>query len=71
LSPNPTSGLFTISGQVAKVQVYSITGQMVKSFDGIATENYQFDINDLSNGVYLVKATDIYNNAKTLKLIKQ
>ncbi|WP_264520442.1 alpha-amylase family glycosyl hydrolase [Flavobacterium sp. N1994] len=71
LSPNPTSGLFTISGQVAKVQVYSITGQMVKSFENISSDNYPFDINDLSKGVYLVKAIDMNNNSKTLKLIKQ
>ncbi|MDI1316181.1 alpha-amylase family glycosyl hydrolase [Flavobacterium sp.] len=71
LYPNPTSGTFTISGEVSKVQVFSITGQMVKSFDAISSENYQFDINDLSNGVYLVKAIDANNSAKTMKLIKQ
>ena len=71
LYPNPTSGFFTMNGQVAKVEVYSITGQIVKSFENIPSEEYQFDVNDLSNGIYLVKATDEYNNSKTLKLIKQ
>jgi hypothetical protein len=71
LFPNPTAGLFTINGQVSKVEVYSITGQIVKSFDNIPSENYQFDVNDLSNGVYLVKAIDSNNISKTMKLIKQ
>ena len=71
LFPNPTSGLFTINGQVSKVEVYTITGQIVKSFESIPSENYQFDINELSNGVYLVKAIDSNNSSKTLKLIKQ
>ena len=71
LYPNPTSGTFTISGEVSKVQVFSITGQIVKSFDTISSENYQFDINDLSNGVYLIKAIDTNNSIKTMKLIKQ
>ena len=71
LYPNPTSGLFTIDGEISKVQVYSITGQIVKSFDNIPSENYQFDVNDLSNGVYLVKAIDNNNSSKTMKLIKQ
>ena len=71
LYPNPAQGSFSIKGQVSKVQVYSITGQMVKSFDSIPSEDYQFDINNLNKGVYLVKATDEYNNSKTLKLIKQ
>lgn len=71
LYPNPTSGTFVISGEVSKVQVYSITGQMVKSFDAISSEKYQFHINDLSNGVYLVKAIDANNSTKSMKLIKQ
>ena len=71
LFPNPTTGLFTINGVVSKVQVYSITGQLVKSFDSISSENYQFDINELNRGVYLVKAIDENNSLKTMKLIKE
>ncbi|MGC4040513.1 MAG: alpha-amylase family glycosyl hydrolase [Flavobacterium sp.] len=71
LYPNPTSGVFSISGQISKVQVYSITGQIVKSFDNIASEDYQFDVNDLTTGIYLVKAFDNNNSSKTMKLIKQ
>ena len=71
LYPNPSSGMFTINGQVSKVVVYSITGQIVKSFERISSENYQFDVNELTNGVYLVKAIDENNRSKTMKLIKQ
>lgn len=71
LFPNPTTGLFSIKGQVAKVQVYSIAGQLIKSFESPASENYQFDVSDLTTGVYLVKATDEANRTKTMKLIKQ
>ena len=71
LFPNPTSGLFTINGQVSRVEVYTITGQIVKSFENITSEEYQFDVNDLSSGVYLVKAIDSNNSSKTMKLIKQ
>ena len=71
LYPNPTSGSFNIKGQVIKVEVYSITGQLVRSFGNSISEEYQFDVNDLSNGVYLVKAIDSNNSSKTMKLIKQ
>jgi len=71
LFPNPTNGLFTINGQVSKVQIYSITGQLVKSFNNIPSESYQFDINELNRGVYLVKAFDANNSTKTMKIIKQ
>lgn len=69
--PNPTKGTFSINHLVTNVEIYSITGQLVKSFDTIPSENYQFDVNDLSNGVYLVKAIDEKNSSKTMKLIKQ
>ncbi|MBP8157475.1 MAG: T9SS type A sorting domain-containing protein [Flavobacterium sp.] len=71
LYPNPASSSFSIKGQVSKVEVYSITGQRVKSFENISDEAYQFDINELNRGVYLVKAFDLNNNSSTMKLIKQ
>jgi hypothetical protein len=71
LYPNPTSGSFTINGLVSKVDVFSVTGQLVKSFESITSENYQFDVNDLNSGVYLVKMLDSNNNSKTMKLLKQ
>jgi len=51
--------------------VYSITGQRVKLYENITSEDYQFDINDLNSGIYLVKAYDGNNNSSTMKLIKQ
>ena len=69
--PNPTLGTFSINHLVTNVEIYSITGQLVKSFNTIPSENYLFDVNDLSNGIYLVKAIDSNNSSKTMKLIKQ
>ena len=71
LSPNPTSGYFTINAETSKVQIFTITGQLVKSYEGNHSVTYQFDSNDLTNGVYVVKATDLNNREKTMKLIKQ
>ena len=71
LSPNPTSGLFTINGQVSKIQIYSITGQLVKSIDAVSSEDNQYNMTDLSAGIYLVKVFDANKGSKTMKLIKQ
>ncbi len=71
LSPNPTSGYFTINAETSKVQIFTITGQLVKSYEGIHSVTYQFDTNNLTDGVYVVKATDLNNREKTMKLIKQ
>ncbi len=70
LSPNPASTHFTINTLAEKVQIYSITGQLVKSFSSM-TINHSFSIEDLNQGIYLVKITDVNNREKALKLIKQ
>jgi hypothetical protein len=70
LAPNPTSSYFTINSDVAKVEIFSLTGQLVKTFQN-KLENDSYDISNLNKGVYLVKIVDEQSNSKTLKLIKQ
>ncbi|MBY0485678.1 MAG: T9SS type A sorting domain-containing protein [Flavobacteriaceae bacterium] len=70
LVPNPASSYFSLNTEVSKVDVYSMTGQLVKSFKN-QSDNFQYDIADLNQGIYLVKVTDANNNEKTLRLIKQ
>jgi len=70
LAPNPASTSFTLNLKPSKVELFSITGQLVKSFPIIGNEN-QFEISDLKSGIYLVKVTDEDSNQKTMKLIKQ
>ena len=71
LSPNPTSNYFTINTSTSKVQIFSLTGQLIKSYINNFTNESQFEISDLNKGIYLVKATDQSNRESTLKLIKQ
>jgi hypothetical protein len=67
--PNPTASNFSINGNFEKVQVYTISGQLIKTF--VSSDNNQFSISDLSTGLYLVRVSDANNNNKTLKLIKE
>ena len=71
LVPNPTTNYFTIDTPTSKVDVYSLTGQLVKSFKSNFSNDSQFEISDLNNGIYLVKVTDTNNRETTLKLVKQ
>ena len=71
LSPNPASAYFTISTATTSVQVFSITGQLVKSFESAFTNESQFDISSLKAGIYIVKALDNNNREVTMKLIKE
>ncbi|WP_309641785.1 alpha-amylase family glycosyl hydrolase [Flavobacterium sp.] len=70
LYPNPSNDYFSINTNTTKVEVYSIAGQLVKSFAS-QSDGYQFDISELKMGVYMVKITDSNNRVKTSRLIKQ
>ena len=70
LHPNPSSNYFTLNANTNKVEILSVTGQIVKTFSKKSKE-HQYEINDLRNGIYLVKVTDEINRNKTMKLIKQ
>jgi len=71
LYPNPTSNYFTLNTTVSKVEIYAITGQLVKSFKGDLSKENQYPINDLKQGLYIVKAWNNNNKFKSIKLLKQ
>jgi hypothetical protein len=68
--PNPSTDFFSVNIDSTKVFIYSITGQLVKSFQNKSKSDV-YEISDLNSGMYLVKVFDTNNNEKTLKLIKQ
>jgi hypothetical protein len=70
LLPNPSTDFFSVNIDSSKVFIYSMTGQLVKSFQN-KTKSDVYEISDLNSGLYLVKVYDANNNEKTLKLIKQ
>lgn len=70
LYPNPASDYFTLNETASKVQIFSITGQLVKSFDANKTAGSQFSVSDLNEGLYIVKAFNENNEMTILKLLK-
>ncbi|MEO0038149.1 MAG: hypothetical protein RIQ59_1360 [Bacteroidota bacterium] len=70
LAPNPTKGTFAINADVAKVQIFNLTGQLVKTFNNAAA-NESLSISELNQGIYFAKVTDSNLNEKTIKLIKE
>jgi len=71
LYPNPTSDYFTLNANSSKVEIYSITGQLVKIFNSSQSEGNQFYINDLNKGIYVVKVLNENSEVKVMKLLKQ
>ena len=71
IAPNPTSDYFSLNVAVERVEIYSLTGQLVKSFSKTYTKDFQFEVNDLNTGIYLVKAINENSQNKVMKLVKQ
>ncbi len=67
--PNPASTYFTLNGNTSKVQLFSISGQLVKSFNANQSA-HQFDITDLNKGLYIVKVFNENNEVEVMKLVK-
>ncbi|WP_282036701.1 T9SS type A sorting domain-containing protein [Saccharicrinis aurantiacus] len=67
--PNPTTGLVNISTEVEKVEVYNVSGSLVKVVNGPALTG--FDISNLSNGLYVLKVTDSNNETALIKINKK
>ena len=71
LYPNPVSDYFTLNTAVAKVQVYSISGQLVKSFASNGNVDFQFGVSELQTGLYIIKASDESGKTQVMKFIKK
>ncbi len=69
--PNPATNSFSLNANASKIAIYSLTGQLVKQFDGAFDSDYDYSIENLNQGIYIVKITDNNNNESSLKLIKQ
>ena len=71
LYPNPATNYFTLNTTTSKVEIYSISGQLVKSFNASQSKENQYPISDLNSGIYLVKALNENSEVKVMKLLKQ
>ncbi|WP_225035216.1 alpha-amylase family glycosyl hydrolase [Winogradskyella sp. SM1960] len=68
--PNPSQSAFSINVNVSNVEIYDLTGKLVKSFKGAFTRTDAFDISSLNSGIYMVKVQNDTNQTLTSKLVK-
>ena len=72
--PTPTKGTLEINlpslSNDHEFQIFSATGQQVKSGTLTNGKNIQIDLSDLSNGAYVIKITDQHNGQYYIKTIK-
>lgn len=68
--PNPANHAFKINKDVVELNIYDITGKLVKTLKGNFTPNDSFDISELTQSLYLVKIKNNEGQVSTSKLIK-
>ena len=68
--PNPTRTSFRVNTNASFVEVFDITGKLVKAFKGSFTPLDEFDMTDLKTGIYVVKIESNNNRSMTSKLVK-
>jgi hypothetical protein len=59
-----------VNTNLTAMEVYSITGQLVKSFDNVIMDR-EYSIEDLKGGLYVVRLVDENGQSKSVKLIKE
>ncbi|WP_452227447.1 alpha-amylase family glycosyl hydrolase [Lacinutrix cladophorae] len=70
LHPNPTKNSFKLNKEVTDVQIFDISGKLVKEYKGDFSKNASFNISEISKGMYLVKVKNMLEQISTTKLIK-
>ena len=68
--PNPTNTSFSVNTNVSDIEIYDLTGKLVKFFNGEFTRTDTFDISTLNTGMYIVKVENSNNQTVTTKLVK-
>ncbi|GAA3774130.1 hypothetical protein GCM10022271_02750 [Corallibacter vietnamensis] len=66
--PNPTSNTFKANRALDRVSIFDTTGKLVFSETGRFEKNHEFNVSNLTQGLYIVKLSE-NNNATTRKLI--
>lgn len=68
--PNPVNTSFKTNKALERLQIFDITGKLVKSFNGEFTKNDTYDISDLGPSLYLVKIENNKGQTLTSKILK-
>ena len=71
--PNPTNGIFTLGMndvQSIQVEIFGMMGEKVLQHELSGSQQYQFDLTDWPNGVYLIRVV-AGGKLSVGKLIKQ
>ena len=70
LFPNPVTESFVLNCNSSQIEIYAITGTLVKSFKGDFSAGHSFNIKELNKGLYLLKISDQNKATYLTKCVK-
>ena len=70
--PNPSAGQIAIQSdsEMESIDVYSLSGSVVKSYTGIGTSFYELSLEDIAAGVYFFKIRTAIDDHKMVRVVK-
>ena len=68
--PNPVKDEFRINYAASKVDIYDLSGRLIKRYQGNFSENKPYDISDLESAIYVIKISS-ETGTLTKKIIKR
>jgi len=70
LYPNPTQHSFTLNKAISSIEIYDVSGKLIKTFKGDFEKGRDFDISNITRGLYIVKTKNKLGATSTTKLVK-
>lgn len=70
--PNPTSRIFTVQStqKLEAIAIYNLKGQLVKEVNNLNGLEINVDVQELSNGIYIIKTISALGRHSILKILK-
>jgi len=70
LYPNPTTNTFYLRLDISNLNIYDVSGKLIKTFTGDFIKGETFNIDKISKGLYIVQIENKLGATSTTKLIK-
>lgn len=70
LYPNPTRSSFSINKKINQLQIFDITGKLIKEYKGNFDKGVFFDISNFTQSMYFIAVENLEGEKHTAKLIK-
>jgi hypothetical protein len=67
--PSPSDQHFHINQDVTDIEVYDLSGKLIKNYKGLTRQHTSVNISLLESGMYLVKFKTLNNSSYTKKII--